>query len=68
MNCARAKMQENLRKNVEQGKIERATKEWNENQRKVVAHKRSDKPYSEEWQAKIEEDKEAKQCQKIKQG
>lgn len=54
MNCARAKMQENLRKNVQQGKIERATKEWNENQRKVVAHKRSDKPYSEEWQAKIE--------------
>ena len=38
----------------EQGKIERATKEWNENQRKVVAYKRSDKPYSEEWQAKIE--------------
>lgn len=47
-------MQEGLRNNVEAGKIEEATKKWMENNRKMVAHKVSDKPYSEEWQAKIE--------------
>lgn len=54
MNSARANMQEELRKNVEEEKIEKATKKWMENQRKVAMHKRSDKPYSEEWQEKLD--------------
>ncbi len=41
MNKKREELQQNLRKDVEIDKIEKATKRWNENYKKVASHKRS---------------------------
>lgn len=55
MNAKRYGWQAKLQRDVKQEEIEKATKRWQETNRKIAEHKRSNKPYSEEWKQKMGE-------------
>ncbi len=55
MNAGRYQWQKGLQEDVEQKKIEEATKRWQETNRKIAKHKRSNKPYLQEGEQKMGE-------------